>query len=265
LAGDQNSGDKTEPATAKRLRDARKRGDVPKSKDISGTLGLAFSLVLIIFAMTQGVERFASLFDAAFYKTDQPFQALLLETSDSAITTFLVISALILLPIAGFGLLVEFLQTGPVFALEKMLPKLENLDPAAGVKKMFGLDNFFELLKSIGKSAILLTIAWLIIDAAVIELVNLPVGWTLGVFLAITALDASYQHYSYAKKMRMSIRDIKQEHKDNEGDPMLKGQRRQLQQEWAQESGTQSARNASVLVVNPTHIAIAIYYDKEDQ
>lgn len=282
MANDQNSGDKTEPATAKRLRDARKRGDVPKSKDLTGTLGLAFSLVLIVFAMAQGVERLAALFDVALRITDQPFRVQLLETSDAAISTFLLLSALILLPIAAFGMLVEFLQTGPILALEKIQPKLENLDPAAGVKKMFSMDNFVELLKSIGKTVILLTIAWLVIDSAMIDLVSLPanqpmaivaavqslgfnlLGWTLGVFLIIMAMDVSYQQYSYAKKMRMSIRDIKQEHKDNEGDPMMKGQRRQLQQEWAQESGTQAARSASVLVVNPTHIAIAILYDKED-
>jgi len=76
-------------------------------------------------------------------------------------------------------------------------------------------------------------------------------------------LDAAYQRYSFTKKMMMSLRDIKQEMKDSEGDPYVKGQRRQLQQEWAQRNQTNAARNANVLLVNPTHIAIAIDYDKE--
>ncbi|MFK7855264.1 MAG: type III secretion system export apparatus subunit SctU [Granulosicoccus sp.] len=282
MANNENSGEKTEPATPKRLRDARKRGDVAKSRDLTGTLGLAFSMVLIIFALGQGIDRLADLTIDAMSIQDQPFEVAAQQLSQSAISTFLILSALVLLPIALFGMLVEFLQTGPIFALEKMQPKLENLNPAAGIKKMFSLDNLVELLKTLAKTAVLGVIAWFVIRGAVSELMNLPAnepmliitavksmaiqlfGWTLAVFVAIMALDAAYQQHAYAKKMRMSIRDIKKEHKDNEGDPLLKGQRKQLQQEWSQESANNSSRSASVMVVNPTHIAIAIRYDKED-
>lgn len=282
MANNDNSGEKTEPATPKRLRDARKRGDVAKSRDLTGTLGLAFSMVLITFALGQGIERLAALTIDAMSIQDLPFDVIAQQLSHSAITTFLVLSALILLPIALFGMLVEFLQTGPIFALEKMQPKLENLNPAAGIKKMFSMDNLIELLKTLGKTAVLAIIGWFVIRGAIGPLMNLPAnepmliitavksmaiqlfGWTLGVFIAIMALDAAYQQHAYAKKMRMSVQDIKKEHKDNEGDPMLKGQRKQLQQEWSQESANNSARSASVMVVNPTHIAIAIRYDKED-
>lgn len=282
MADEQNSGEKTEPATPKRLRDARKRGDVAKSKDMTSTLGLAFSMVLIIFAFGSSIDRLADLTIDAVSFHDQPFAISLQQLSQQAINSFLVISAIILLPIALFGLLVEFLQTGPIFALEKIQPKLSNLNPTAGIKKMFSMDNFVELIKSIGKTALLGLIAWFTIKAALAELSNLPandpmlivvavksmtiklLGWTLGVFLTIMAIDTAYQHHAYAKKMRMSIRDIKKEHKDSEGDPMFKGHRRQLHQEWSQESSNQAARNASVVVVNPTHIAIAIRYDKEE-
>ena len=282
MSSDQNTGEKTEPATPKRLRDARKRGDVAKSRDMSSTLGLAFITVLIIFSLGESIERLTSLSINAINYRDLPFEVLLLELSREAIRAFLIISAIILLPVALFGLLIEFLQTGPIFALDKVQPKLSNLDPAAGIKKMFSMDNFVELIKTLAKTFILAVIAWFSIKAALGELAHLPAseplliidavvsmmirlfGWTLGVFLAITALDMAYQHHAYAKKMRMSIADIKKEHKDNEGDPLLKGQRRQLQQEWSQESANQSARSASVLVVNPTHIAIAIRYDKEE-
>ncbi|ASJ70496.1 type III secretion system export apparatus subunit SctU [Granulosicoccus antarcticus] len=282
MSDDQNSGEKTEPATSKRLRDARKRGDIPKSKDMTGTLGLAFTMVLIIFAMDHSIEQLVDLTIEAIAHHDLPFETLAQSLTQKAVKTFLLISATILLPIALFGMLIEFLQTGPIFAFDKIQPKLSNLSPAAGIKKMFSMDNFVELMKSLGKTAVLGTIAWFTIAAALQELIKLPAndpmliliaiksmcimlfGWTLGVFLAIMALDAAYQHYAYAKKMRMSISDIKKEHKDNEGDPMLKGQRRQLQQEWSQESANGAARSASVLVVNPTHIAIAIRYDKDE-
>lgn len=281
MAGDDDSGDKTEPGTPKRLRDARKKGDVAKSKDLSGTLGLAFTMVLITFALGQGIERLADLTIDSVSILDMPFSVVYKQLTSSAVVTFVLLSATVLLPVALFGLLLEFLQAGPIFALEKIQPKLENLNPVSGIKKMFSTDNFVELIKTLGKTALLAVIAWLVIRGAIGELMHLPAshpmliidavkmmairlfGWTLAVFLIIMALDFAYQQHAYAKKMRMSVRDIKKEHKDNEGDPMLKGQRRQLQQDWSQESSNQAARSASVMVVNPTHIAIAINYDKD--
>jgi flagellar biosynthesis protein FlhB len=85
----------------------------------------------------------------------------------------------------------------------------------------------------------------------------------VALFALVSALDMAYQKYSFTKKMMMSMRDIKQEMKESEGDPYVKGQRRQLQQEWAQRNQTNAARNANVLLVNPTHVAIAIEYDEE--
>lgn len=281
MANDQTSGEKTEPATPKRLRQARKQGDVAKSKDVTGTLGLAFSIVLIMFALTQGIDQLAQLTIDSLSVSDTAFDIRFRQFGYAAFGILLSISALILLPIALFGLLLEFLQTGPVFALEKLQPKLENLNPAAGLKKIFSLDNMIELLKNLWRVFVLALIGWLVISSTMGELMQLPVsdpmyiviavktmvirllGWTLVVFLFITALDAAYQHHAYAKKMRMSVQDIKKEHKDNEGDPILKGQRRQLQMEWSQESANQASRAASVIVVNPTHIAIAIRYEQK--
>lgn len=234
-----------------------------------------------------GVERLAALTSAAMNAAamndrNLPFDALLGELSHNALTVFLLMSIIVLLPIAVFGLLVEFLQTGPIFTFEKIQPKLENLNPTAGIKKMFTAGNFIEVIKSVGKTVILFYLAWYVIQAAIPVIVHLPANQpvavveaaqtmvtqlflrTLGVFLGIMVLDAAYQHYAYAKKMRMSISEVKKEHKDSEGDPQIKGQRRQLQQEWSQEGATEASRSASVMVVNPTHIAIAIRYDKED-
>jgi type III secretion protein U len=83
------------------------------------------------------------------------------------------------------------------------------------------------------------------------------------VFVLVSVLDAAYQRFSFLKRMRMSRRDIRQEYKDSEGDPMMRGQRRQLHQEWSQTQSVMAARDASLLVVNPTHIAIALSYEPE--
>ncbi len=277
-----DSGDKTEPGTPKRLRDARRKGDVPKSRDITNTMGLAFTMVLIGLACEDSTRRVANLTLDALMFHQQTFDVHLQQLGPEAIHLLLRLSALVLLPIALFGLLVEFLQAGPVFAMEKVLPKMSHLDPVAGVGKMASLDNVVEVFKSIGKTLILFTIGYLVISSTIERILWLPTGsplllveattslaiklfgWTLGIFLVIMALDAGYQQHAFAKKMKMSIRDIRQEHKDSEGDPMIKGQRRQMHQEFAQQGATEAAANASVLIVNPTHVAIAIHYDKEN-
>ncbi|MET0052936.1 MAG: EscU/YscU/HrcU family type III secretion system export apparatus switch protein, partial [Candidatus Thiodiazotropha sp.] len=86
---------------------------------------------------------------------------------------------------------------------------------------------------------------------------------TVGIFSLIAILDAGYQRFSYIKKLRMSMRDIKQEYKENEGDPVIKQQRRQAHQEWSQQSAAEAARSANVIVVNPTHLAVALDYDRD--
>jgi flagellar biosynthesis protein FlhB len=88
-------------------------------------------------------------------------------------------------------------------------------------------------------------------------------AWSVGLCALVAILDAAWQRHSFTKKMRMSMRDIRQESKENEGDPHVKQQRRQVQQEWTQRNSEQAARKANVLVVNPTHVAIAIDYDRE--
>ena len=282
MENNQDSGDKTERATPKRLRDARKRGDIAKSKDVTSTLGLAFTLVLMWLILTHSMERLASLFEHAMSMNTMPFDQLLVSVGTDAINVFLSLTALFLLPVAAFGMLVEFLQTGPIFAPDKVRPSLEKLNAAEGVKRMFSMDNFFEVIKSIGKTAILGITAYLVIQTQVQQIVLLPaatsahvvaaastialqmLAWTLGIFLIIMAMDAAYQRHSYAKKMKMSLRDIRQEHKNNEGDPMMKGQRKRMHKEWSQQGATQAARSATVVVVNPTHVAIAILFDKED-
>jgi flagellar biosynthesis protein FlhB len=195
--------------------------------------------------------------------------------------TLLQITLILIVPAALLGLLVEFLQAGPVMTMEKVKPKMEHLNPASGLKRMFSLDNLVEVFKSIVKTALLFVIAWLILKSFLPDLAKLPesampyIGktlwhivlllfiWTVGIFSLVAILDAGYQRFTYIKKLRMSMRDIKQEHKENEGDPLIKQQRRQAHQEWSQHSAMDAARSANVIVVNPIHLAIALDYDRE--
>ncbi len=278
---DQNSGTKTEQATPKKRRDARNKGDIAKSRDVTNTLLLLFGIVLfwqlgpMIGARLQNFTILA--LEMSLVTGHQNLNAIGIE----AVKLLLTICAMIVIPMALFGLLSEFLQTGPLFALEKVKPKLSNLNPVSGVKRMFSADSFFELLKSIAKIIVVIVIAVLTADKVLPDAMQLQqsvpmsfayllgsetvmlVGSAMGIFAAISLLDFSYQKYSHSKKMMMSLQDIKQEYKSSEGDPQIKSQRQQLAREWAKEGATQKAQEATVLVVNPTHVAIALKYDKQ--
>src|SRR3990167_6783141 len=123
MAGQDDSGDKTEKPTPKKLQDARKKGEVSKSTDLTATATLLTVLLLATVALPM--------------------------------------VGLVVVPVAVVGVLVEFLQTGPVLTMEKIWPKAEHLNPASGLKRMFSLDNLVELLKSLLKTVLVAVIAWI--------------------------------------------------------------------------------------------------------
>lgn len=281
MSGSDDSGDKTEKPTPKKLKDARKKGDIAKSKDVTSTAGLMTLLVLAAMALPLLGDRLAALVNASFAVLHEPFSVALPRLGRQAVETLLMLVGLVALPVAVIGVLIEFLQAGPVLTIEKLKPKMENMNPAKGIKRVFSMDNLMELVKSILKTAVVGVIAWLTMKMLLPQLPDLVHGgaasvgsalwnaswtliaWAVGTFVLVSALDAAWQRYSFMKKMRMSMRDIRQEVKDAEGDPHVKQQRMQLQQEWAQQGASQAAAGAHVLVVNPTHVAIAIDYHRE--
>ena len=284
-----DSGDKTEKPTPKRLQDARKKGEVAKSRDLTSTVGLGLWLGLAALATGFATSRIAALFEQTFATVgagwaDSGFALAARSVGAGAAELAILLVAVLVVPVAAIGVVVEFLQVGPVLSFSKVTPKLESLNPAEGVKKMFSLDNLIEVLKALAKTVLLFAVGWLVMKSAlpdVIAIARSPslsahtvsavmgaltikvLGWSVGLFALVSVIDWAYQRYSFEKKMRMSIRDIKKEMKDSEGDPYIKQQRRQAHQEWSQRNAAQAARSANVLLVNPTHIAIAIEYDRE--
>lgn len=278
---DQDQGSKTELPTTKKLRDARKKGNVPRVPDVSITLGFMFALLLVWLLLSFLTNGFVALLELALTSPGKPFENTIAAVSDVSLKVFLGVTSLIVLPLALFSLIVEFIVVGPVFTSEKIKPKLSNLNPAEGLKRMFSPDNIVELIKSLFKTLVLALAFYLTVSVLISELVLLPgtdignigdamlyltvriLGISCGTFLLIMFFDAIYQKYSFTKKMKMSIRDIRDELKETEGDPLLKNARKDLGQEWAQAAPADAASNANVLVVNPIHIAIAIVYDRE--
>ena len=289
MAEKNDGGDKTEKPTPKRLKDARKKGDVPKSREVTSTAGLLVWLVLGALLGGLAMERLAALWDRLFVLLAQGWQA---QGFGSVAATFgwqaaeltMWLVGLLLLPAAAIGLLVDYLQVGPVLAFEKVSPKMSHLNPAEGIKRMLSMDNLVELLKNIGKTALLIVIGSLVAWSFLPQIVGLArspqvppqalgdliwqitvqiVAWTLGVFALVAMLDAVWQRHSFTRKLRMSLRDIRQEMKESEGDPYIKQQRKQAHAEWSQRNSAAAARGANALIVNPTHVAIAIDYDRE--
>ncbi len=296
MAEKNDGADKTELPTQKRLRDARKKGDVAKSKDLSaGLLTLAW---LVLFALASGfvateigrltTDIFASATSA------QSFTQTATAAGWNAMMTLITISFVVLVPVAIIATFAEFIQAGPIFTLEKMKFGLDKLNPMEGLKRMFGKDGLFELVKTLVKVGLIGVIAAVVLKsalngsgqlirlanaspladagpAAAIATLNLTYSLTLqlfalivAVFLLVAVADRLYAKSSYIKKMKMSRRDIKQEYKDDEGDPQIKSMRREMHQEWANSNAAGATRGASALLVNPTHISIALDYDVEE-
>ncbi|RZJ02708.1 MAG: EscU/YscU/HrcU family type III secretion system export apparatus switch protein [Rubrivivax sp.] len=282
-----DSGDKTEQPTQKRLLDARKKGDIAKGKELTSTATLLVWLVMGALCLRLACERIAALCESLFMRVsagwrEEGFGHVAALLGWQSVELSLLLVALLVIPVAVLGTLVEYLQAGPVLAFEKAAPKLEHLNPAEGLKRMFSMDNLVELIKGILKTALLLGIGWAVALLLLPDAMRLALdtdrpaqhlggliwegtvqilAWTVGVFAGVAFLDTVWTRHRFTKKLRMSMRDIKQEMKESEGDPHLKQQRKQAHAEWSQRNQQAAARGANALVVNPTHVAIAIDFE----
>lgn len=275
----QKGADQTEKPTAKKLRDARKEGNVHKSKELSSTVLVLLWLLMATMLGRFMYRHFELLFDRMFLAIHQPFDVAVHQLWQVGLYVTVWVCLPMMLAACFVGLLVEFLQVGPVMAFKRIKPEVSRLNPVEGIKRMFSQENLVELVKSILKTGalvgIFIMVVWSMLDD-ILRLPLAPVGevvtahwrglfwigvWTVFVFFFVSVVDAFYQRFVFIKNLRMSRRDIKQEVKENEGDPLIKGKRRQLHQEWAQQNMMQAARTANVVVTNPTHIAIALTYE----
>lgn len=274
--------EKTEKATPKKLKDARKKGQVAQSQDfpaaftyiaaITLTLGLAGFLSNQLGAFLYDMLKNAPLMDVP---TRAPF------ILKQMIQIILVCS----LPIAGLvavlGTLVGFLVVGPTFAVEVFKPNFKKFNAVENLKQKFKMKTVVDLIKSILKIVGAAILIYFAVKGSVADLIataGLPpiasaqvfkqillkvVVWTGIYFILIAVGDLLYQKQRFAKDMKMEKFEVKQEYKDLEGNPEIKGKRRQMAQEIAYDEGTSSIRRAKAIVTNPEDLAIAIGYDPE--
>jgi type III secretion protein U len=281
MSDDQNSGDRTEEPTARRLADARKRGEVSKSREVAATAGLLTALAIGTIALGWASNQFAGLVEMAIASIDKPFDQASAELARACAWTLVSIVLAVALPMGLVAMLADFLQIGPVFSGEPLSLKFERLDLVKGLKRMFSSDGLVELVKSLLKTLLLGTIAWLVVremmartgwfadsdpqafgQALRVSTTQL-LAWTVAIFSVVTVADVLYQSYSFRKRMRMTRSEVQREHKEDEGDPYIKRRRRELHQEWSERNALSAAQRANVIVMNPTHVAIALDYDPE--
>lgn len=273
--------EKTEYPTSQKLRKAREDGQVAKSKDFTQT-------VLIVAIFGYMLSDSEALLKALAQIMVLPVQSLGLsfdEAVNTVVTELFWASVRILMPflliVIGLGLFIELVQTGILFSFKSLMPSAKKLNVISNVKNTVSIKNLVEFLKSNLKIAFLSALLYLVLKDALPVLMSLPegglpaVGVAVGIllkvmvsniavaFTAIALADFAWQRHQHIKDLMMSIDEIKQEHKQSEGDQHIKHQRKHLHQEMLTEGAVNSSRKASVLVTNPTHLAIAIYYEKD--
>lgn len=272
------SGEKTEPPTEHKLRKAREDGQVAKSKDFTQTLLLGALFGYTLVDSENVVRHLVDIMMAPSTVYGMPFRgAVSIAVSQALESTLWLIAPYILIVIV-VSIFAETMQSGLLFAFKVLMPKADKLNPVNNVKQMFSMKNIVEFVKSNLKVAFLTALVWTVIRDALDSLIKIPAGGMAAVGLAVVStmttmiantfvaygaialFDMVYQRYSHIKGLKMSMEEIKQEYKQMEGDPHVKGHRKQLAQEIAMGEMVENTRKASVVVTNPTHFAVALYY-----
>lgn len=274
-----SSGEKTEDPTPKKLRDARKKGQVAKSKEISSTASL-LAVVVLLWAMSDWYLMMFQeilLFPAEFYHLEfhEAFR-LTLEGLLSRILQMLTPLVAVAAFTAIFGNVVQF---GFLIAFESLKPDIKKISPIAGAKKIFALKNLVELFKSIIKIVFLSFVVYHVIKSSLPDLVNLPwcgssciypllaalikklVLYALIAFLVIAIADFMFEKWNFNKDQKMTKDEVKREYKESDGNPEIKQKRKEIHHEILNSDG--AVKKSDVVVKNPTHIAVGLYYDKE--
>ena len=277
--------EKTEKATPKKLRDARKKGQVAKSQDFPSAFTFVTSIAVTLISTKFLFDQMAGFMVGSFKSIGGTVDF------GSRISALLIQSLLVILqstlPIAVItavvGLLISFLVVGPVFSSEVLKIDLKRLNPVTNLKNMFKLKTFIELLKSVLKITIAVVLIYSVVYNSLSDIIataSLPligaaevfssflfkVIIRVGIFFVLIAVfDLVFQRYNFGKEMRMEKFEVKQEFRDTEGDPHLKSRRKQTAQEIAYQEGPISAKRARAIITNPIHLAIALEYAEEKE
>ncbi len=289
FAKDGEGGEKTEPATAKKLQDARENGQVAKSQELNHAIGLiSLFLMLKMFISFVG-EHLLNGFPMIYNKIpdiiNESIGGLSVFVIQRVINNVMITILQILSPffVIGFSLsvLINILQVKWKITTKPMKPKISKLNPLNGFKRIFSKDSLFELLKSIVKIILIIYVAYTSIKAHQNELfllydiplfqvilligtIVIDTGLKISfVYLIVGIADLIYQRHKFKEDMKMTKQEVKDEYKNIEGNPEIKGRQRSKMREASQRRMMQSLPSADVVITNPTHYAVAIKYDSQ--
>ncbi len=281
---EQDSGqERTEEPTQKKLDEARKKGEVPRSRELNamavmilGALGCIltasslFSAMRHVFERSMQVSREA-IFDKSWLATF--FTDSIVEVYTSLTPFFIILLLTAILTPATVG--------GWNFSWQAIAPKASKMNPLKGLKRMFSAHSLMELVKSIGKfflvgffglltiygyRAELMNLGFETVEGAIVHAVTI-LGWSFFMLtwalVFIAAIDVPFQIYQNKKQMKMTKQEVKDEYKDTEGKPEVKSRIRQAQREVSQRRMMAAVPEADVVITNPTHYAVALKYDPE--
>jgi flagellar biosynthesis protein FlhB len=284
MADKDSSQEKTEDATPKRIREARKKGQVAKSKDLN-------TIVILIAAFVFIASFKGNIWEQAQAASVESFQ--IASAKDIHVNQMLYyvermfiyyVKAILpfLITIMGIALAVGFLQVGPIFATEPLKPQFKRINMIENVKNMAKMTTFVELLKNIVKMSLIFTIAYFVVKTnvdMVVSTVSASLVQSMEVasmlltsfltqvfmlFIIIAIIDLMVQRHQFKKDMKMSKDEVKREYKQDEGDPLIKSVRKQLYQELVMSDVKQSVSVSDFVVTNPTQVAVAVKYDEAE-
>lgn len=284
MADDQDDAQKTEDPTSKKLEDAHKKGQVPKSQEV-GHWFMTMGITLVVMIFMAGLGKTLT-FDL-FKFIEQPHAIALDPLHLRDVFQHLGIEVVyVLAPVLGILMLAgvsgNIIQHRPVLSAERIKPKLSKISLLAGVKRMFSLKSLTEFLKGILKLVLVGSVAFLLVYPemdelplvmtyeipAVLSLLQQQIlsllGGVVAVMGAIAGADFMYQRYNHNKELRMTKQEIKDEHKNSEGDPMIKSRLRALRMQRSRQRMMQAVPSADVIITNPTHYAVALRYKQNE-
>lgn len=281
MAESEDGQERSEEPTQKKILDARKKGQVPRSRELGGVAvmifgaaGLLMSGGMLFDAAEQVFEMNYSLPRDELLNQDVMVRSLIssAKTAFTALTPFYIavlVAAMMIPPMVG----------GMNFSAEAIRPKLSKLNPLSGLKKMFSAQSLMEVVKAIAKFGLVASVALMILDynrtrfmalgfmpahEAMAEGISI-VAWALFILsctlLVVAAIDVPFQIYQHNKQLKMTKQEVKDEYKDTEGKPEVKSKIRSKQREIAQSRMMSAVPDADVVITNPTHFAVALKYD----
>ncbi len=289
FAQDGPGGEKTEPATAKKLREAREDGKVAKSKELTAAFDLIVLFLVLKIFVSYLAENFINMFSYIYKKIPDivadNIGGMTAQSASGLMSTVLLRIIMMCLPFFLFGMVITFvisiIQVGWKVTTKPLKPKADRFNPINGFKRIFSKDSVFELVKSILKIFLIIYVAYTsikgeadnifilyeipLVQAVILcgtIIINAGLKISL-VYLVIGLADFVYNKWKFNEDMKMTKQEVKEEYKNTEGNPEIKGKQRQRMRDASRRRMMQDVPKADVVITNPTHLAVAIKYDAE--